>query len=120
MAQDHDQHDQHDQHDDYRTHPGTNIISSPGKFEGEPSWLPALLAEPADEEIYDSGNWLGVFQLDDEIRAHVGADAEGYDAVVVWETEQGFASQRLLTTEQLDALRAECEADAANEDDAIY
>jgi hypothetical protein len=102
---------------EYQVHPGTNIISSPGKFEGEPSWLPALLSEQADEEIYDAGNWIGVFMLDEEIKAHIGSDAEGYDAVVVWETEQGFVGQRLLTMAELDTFRAACEQDAAVEED---
>ena len=99
---------------DYRTHPGTNIISSPGKFEGEPSWLPELLAciEVCDEEIWDGETLLAVFKLDSEIRQHIGEDAEGYDVVVVWETEQGFATQRLMTTGELNRLRANCEQDA--------
>jgi len=56
----------------YQTWPGTNIIRDPGKFEGEPSYVPDLwekvLDGGNDETIMDSDTVVSVLWLDDEVR----------------------------------------------------
>ena len=96
----------------YRTYPNTNIIAEPGKFEGEPVWLPDLwesvLDGNGDETIYDNERPIEVFLLGADLRALTDA-CETDDAVLVWETDQGFVCHRFMTAKQLKAFRRECE-----------
>jgi hypothetical protein len=101
---------------EYQLHPGTTVISSPGKFEGEPAWLPELFYVSADSEIWDASTLIAVFKLDAELRALVGASADESDAyLLVWETEQGFAEHRFLSSAAFARFEAECEAGESDE-----
>lgn len=90
------------------------MIMTPGKFEGEPDWLPELweraLDGDSDDTLYDGDTPIDVFYLNPELRARTDADDMDY-AILMWETDQGFVCQRFVTERQLDNYRAELEDD---------
>lgn len=92
-------------------------ITSPGKFEGEASWLPTVwemvLNGCADREVTDEdGTLLACFALNADMLAltefqHIHQPHE----LVVWENDQGFVFWSLETTARLDALEAAGQSD---------
>lgn len=104
---------------EFETHEGTNIIRTPGKFEGEPLWLVDLyesgvLESASDETLYEGNGEtaVDVFYIDDDdLRAKLGTDASADSyAVLVWTTEQGFVCQRVMTYFEFDRYKRELEA----------
>lgn len=111
-------------------------IRNPGKFEGEPSWAPALwdatLEGCADDEFHDGETPVAVFTVDaklrDELTAGAWSVAYGIDpadvaelvdgeSVLLWECEQGFVNTRVVDAAELERIQAECAADAEGCDD---
>jgi len=107
------------------------IVTSPGKFEGEPWWVASMwyeLSRWEDDRIYAEANGtvFTVCKIDSEllaaypgIQAWQGlpprparppADEPTY--IVLWEDNQGFVTAVELTTEQLDKLRNKCKCSA--------
>lgn len=72
------------------------VITSPGKFEGEPEWLPAVweaaLEGRADREVMDGDTPVSCFAHDPEIVDLLGpthlTSPDLY--LAVWEDDQGF------------------------------
>lgn len=88
------------------------IIRSPGKFEGEPEWVPGFwerVLDGADDEILFDEDPVSVFILDDADRRTIGAAAEGSVALLLWEDTSGFVRSRLVSQTKLDGLRADSE-----------
>lgn len=80
---------------EYETHPNTDIIRSPGKFEGEPLWAVYFwnlaLDGSGDVEWDDDETEITTFQIQDEDRAIFPELAEeGITSVSLWEDSQGF------------------------------
>jgi hypothetical protein len=78
------------------------IIRSPGKFEGEPSWVPeywGMVLEGMSDESFEVGNGVEVdiFILDgnDDL-----VETDGYYAVALWENEMGFVYHATFNNEQ--------------------
>ena len=106
---------------DYRLRPGTNIICDPGKFEGEPVYVPHYWEETLNgccDSFHDNdGDYeVMVIRLDEHDRARIGADAKGEDHLLLWEDSQGFVNSRFVTDAQLLKLEAENEGVGELED----
>jgi hypothetical protein len=76
------------------------IIRDPGKFEGEPEYVPQywdmVLDGGADEEEYDEDgeNPVAVFKLTEEDKAK-WFDFQGCTELRLWESDQGFVFSEL-------------------------
>lgn len=84
------------------------FIVSPGKFEGEPEWMPTLwdmvLGSMADKSVHDGTTAYDGFELDDDMAKLTGLEAKEGIYIVVWSDEQGFVSHMLLSESQLDDM----------------
>lgn len=107
-------------------------IRNPGKFEGEPSYVPALwdmvLEGATDDEFHDGETPVAVFTVDAALRAEFtdGATGTAYgidpadvtalvdgESVLLWESETGFVNSRTVDAAELARIMGECAADAA-------
>ena len=77
------------------------IIFSPGKFEGEPIYVPyfweiLLNGCYSDDDEYDENDILisSIISID-EIDKRFFPELEGYSKIVLWESDQGFVYHRL-------------------------
>jgi hypothetical protein len=93
--------------DGYEVHPGTNIICSPGKFEGEPTYVPDYWrdSDGCDETIDDDDTPVSVFILGEKDRTTIGPDADGQHALLLWEDGNGFVHSQFMTEAELKAAR---------------
>ena len=79
---------------DYKLHNG--IIAEPGKFEGDPLYVPYFwdmaLQGLADDDYFDEGDVLiSVFQITEKYAATFPElESEIGMLIEVWENEQGF------------------------------
>ena len=94
----------------------TTTITRPGKFQGEPLWVPYLWAQDADQDFYDGADTLH--------RAYKIAfrdvlffpDLRGVFAVVLTESDDGFVHAKTFATSyELGTFINECELEAAAE-----
>ena len=95
-------------------------VKGPGKFEGEPAcvayYFDRMLDGGQDETIYEGEDPCDIFIVSDEDRAIFGADLPY--AIAIWQDNSGFCCSRFFDdAAELDAARAECEAqdDSADE-----
>lgn len=99
-----------------------NVIREPGKFEGEPTYVPYLwdvvMDGFSDTTAYDGDTPVDILIIDSDDVAKF-PDLKGIYAVAVWESEQGFVNHRTFGAadelqDMIEALEAEyedCEGD---------
>jgi hypothetical protein len=96
-----------------------NIIRTPGKFEGEPTYAEhfynLMLDGVSDDTIYDGETPVDVFKVSAEDIAQF-PDLDGVDYVILWESEQGFVYTREMTGAQIEAMRAEMDSDVVEDE----
>lgn len=90
---------------DYKVRDG--IIVSPGKFEGEPYWMPTLwdmvLGGMADESLHDGTTAYDAFKVDSDLSIMTGLPVQ--DAfLVIWSDEQGFVNHMIMNQNELDNI----------------
>ena len=97
-----------------------HCVSDPGKFEGEPAYVPYFwdfyVSGYEDESIYCGSDYYSVYFVDNDRRAKFPdlLDLDDF-AVVLWETEQGFVNSECFTKDQYDAFVADCESENEEE-----
>jgi hypothetical protein len=93
------------------------IITSPGKFQGEPVYAPYLYNQGADQEYLGADETLyHAYKISREDREHYPA-LGGVFAVVLYERDDGFVvSSAFKTAYDLGVFIAECEATAETEE----
>lgn len=83
------------------------VIKNPGKFEGEPAWVPQLWDRAmngfSDISVHDGSMAIDGFRLDSGLAALVGLDADPKRYVCLWSSDDGFVSHMLMTEEELHA-----------------
>ena len=89
-----------------------DVIKEPGKFEGEPTYVPYLwdlAGDGAGETIYDYHDPITLLLIaDSDVTAY--PELANVYAVVMWESEAGFVHHHTLTTpDECDDFRAEIE-----------
>lgn len=96
----------------------TITITRPGKFQGEPRWVPYFYALEEDQEFMDGACVVyRAFQVNAEDRQRF-PELKGVFAVVLAETDDGFVTGHTFATDyELGVFTAECEL-AAEEYDA--
>jgi hypothetical protein len=81
------------------------FIVSPGKFEGEPAWVPTLhelvLAGMADHSVHDGSMAIDAFELDADTARMTGLDARPGVYVCLWTDDQGFVNHMIMTENEL-------------------
>lgn len=99
------------------------MITTPGKFEGCPDYLPKVwewvVDGCSDDTIYDtrSERAIDVFLLDSDVRDLVGSHADDDDyAMLVWESEQGFVYHCYVTEQEYADYRTLVEQDAMGDE----
>lgn len=87
-------------------------IKTPGKFEGEPEWLPSYWDDTLngfeDEILIDDSceTPFSVFKLDTDDKARLGEDYdESTPYLIIWEDGQGFVRHRFASAQSMDRLR---------------
>lgn len=83
------------------------IIKNPGKFEGEPYWMPTLwdmvLGGMADESLHDGTTAYDAFKVDSDLSIMTGLPVQ--DAfLVIWSDEQGFVNHMIMNQNELDNI----------------
>lgn len=93
-------------------------IANPGKFEGEPAWVPFFYALEDDDEFTDGAAVAyRAFQVNAEDRQRF-PELKGVFAVVLAETDDGFVTGHTFATDyELGVFIAECELAADTGDD---
>jgi hypothetical protein len=94
-----------DEIEEYKVRDG--IIVSPGKFEGEPYWMPTLydmvLGGMADESIHDGSTAYDAFKIDSNLSILTGLKVQ--DAyLVIWSDDNGFINHMIMNQNELDNL----------------
>ena len=102
----------------------SNIIRSPGKFEGEPRYVPyffdAELNGAPDDELDDSGTLVTVFKITEEDVGLYPELANNVDRFIcLWESDDGFAYHDIISRDGLGIYIADIEsrADSDNGED---
>ncbi len=95
-----------------------NIIRTPGKFEGEPTYAEHFwdLIE-FSETIYDGDTAIEAFKVNaEDVAAY--PDLHDVEVVLLWCSDQGFIYSREMSLADLAQFRSECESDeySGNED----
>lgn len=90
-----------------------DIIRTPGKFEGEPTWVPHLWDLAGDGGADEDFGRVVFFRTDDELRAQFPGLA-GVFGVGLEETEQGFVNSQTFDDEA--SFNAAIEAASENDD----
>lgn len=91
------------------------ICHEPGKFEGEPmfiqSYYQMMLDGYEDAQIQDGegGIVYSIFELNSVQERQLG------DALVLWESDQGFVHHKILTNAELFKFIADIQADQKEE-----
>lgn len=95
-------------------------VSDPGKFEGEPAYVPYCwqfyLDGFEDDTVYCGSNHYSVYFVDNDLRAKF-PDLLGLKdfAVVLWQSDQGFVNSECFSKDQYDAFVADCESENEEE-----
>jgi hypothetical protein len=90
-------------------------ITQPGKFEGEPTYVPVLwemaLDGRQDEDLWDAETQLSAFHVTPELRDLMGAELIPAEylghTIMLWETDQGFVLSRVMTQAEWRTLAAQ-------------
>lgn len=96
-----------------------DMVPGPGKFEGEPTFVPhfydVMLDGASDVSMFDGDTPVEIFIVDaDDVRKF--PDLEGTYAVAIWESEQGFVyHQALATMTEYEQLMADLESEEIDE-----
>jgi hypothetical protein len=95
-------------------------IRDPGKFEGEPLWLPYFHARPecaleSHGSVDENDYCADVFELSDEERA-AHSDLEGVYTLRVIEDSQGFVTSEEFGEGEYDSSAEPCYADCEEVD----
>jgi hypothetical protein len=90
-----------------------DIIRSPGKFEGQPTWVPLLWDLSLEGWSDEDFGRVQFFRLDDTVRAKVQTLPPDAFGVRLEETDQGFVGAEVYDTEA-EYMHA---VDAAGDDD---
>lgn len=81
------------------------IIKNPGKFEGEPGWLPQLWDRVqsgfSDVSVHDGSMVIDAFRLDSGLASLTGLDENPTNFVCLWSDDNGFVSHMVMTEEEL-------------------
>lgn len=92
--------------EDYKVVNG--IIVTPGKFEGEPYWMPTIwemvLGGMADESLHDGSTAYDAFKIDAELSILTGLKVQPDVYLVIWSDEQGFVNHMIQTKNELDNI----------------
>lgn len=98
----------------------TQIISSPGKFEGEPVYVREFADCQSDEDIFSGSDEslmvYAVYYLTAKERKALELD-EDDENLILWTDSQGFVYSRLMSDSDLGAFRAEVESEQQTEDE---
>lgn len=91
--------------EDYKVVKG--IIVSPGKFEGEPYWMPTIydmvLSGMADESMHDGTTAYDAFKIDTDLSILTGLPVQ--DAfLVIWSDDSSFVNHMIMSQYELDNL----------------
>lgn len=92
----------------------TTAITLPGKFQGEPAWVPYFFGlDECDDEFEDGACVVyRAFQIHDDERQRF-PELKGVFAVVLAETDDGFVTGHTFATDyELGVFTAECDLDA--------
>lgn len=94
----------------------TTIITTPGKFEGEPTYVPHFWdGDGEDDSFFDGGDLIRAWRPTAEDRAE-WPDLQDVAVFVLWERSDGFVCSREFTdSSEYEAIRAQCDADAGDE-----
>ena len=93
------------------------IITSPGKYQGEPAWVPYLDNQDADQDFYDGADTL--YRAYKIVTRDVlfYPDLRGVFAVVLTESDDGFVHAKTFATSyDLGVFINECELEAETEE----
>lgn len=84
------------------------IIKTPGKFEGEPYWMPTIwdmvLGGMADESLHDGSTAYDAFKMDSELSIMTGLPVTEGSFLVIWSDERGFVNHMIMTQLEIDNL----------------
>jgi hypothetical protein len=91
--------------------------SGPGKFEGEPSYVPyywdKTMDGSEDDTIYDGDTPVSVFIVSTE-DINIFPELKGTYSVLLWEDDYGFVNRmECESKEKLESLTAELEKESA-------
>jgi hypothetical protein len=96
----------------------TTTITRPGKFQGEPLWVPYLWAQDADQDFYDGADTLYRAYKIATRDVLIYPDLRGLFAVVLTESDDGFVHAKTFATSyDLGVFINECELEAEDEDE---
>jgi hypothetical protein len=94
------------------------IITSPGKYQGEPAWVPYLDNQGADQDFYDGADTLYRAYKVSKIDKEYHPALRDVFAVVLHESDDGFVYARTFATAyELGTFINECELEAEAEDE---
>ena len=92
------------------------IITSPGKYQGEPAWVPYLDNQDADQDFYDGADTLYRAYKVSKIDKEYHPALRDVFAVVLHESDDGFVHARpFATSYELGTFINECELEAEAE-----
>ena len=72
------------------------IIVSPGKFEGEMLYVPYFYYLDPDEEEYQENDFYMKWYFITKEDIDLFHELEGFDTIVLWESDQGFCYSELF------------------------
>lgn len=88
-------------------------IKSPGKFEGNPPWVPLLwdrvMSGFSDISLHDGTMAIDAFRLDKEIAALTGLEADPGRYVALWSSDDGFVSHMVMSEDEINACEPSAE-----------
>ena len=98
----------------------TTTITLPGKYQGEPAWVPYLWAQDADQDFYDGADTLyRAYKVSKIVTRDVlfYPDLRDVFAVVLHESDDGFVHAKTFATSyELGTFINECELEAETEE----
>lgn len=98
------------------------IIVTPGKFEGEPPWVPALWHGDLDYDFFDGDMPVSRVEVDAELVADWPELANDRGRIIfLWESSQGFVHSAIHSRRAADHIQEQCEQfteEEGNADDA--
>jgi hypothetical protein len=97
--------------DEYEVSEESNSITSPGKFQGNPPWVPLLWDRVqsgfSDISLHDGSMAIDAFRLDKEIAALTGLEPNPGAYVALWQSDDGFVTHMVMSEDEINA----CEPD---------
>jgi len=92
-------------YDDEYDYNESNNITSKGKFEGCPAWVPMLwdraLSGFSDVSVHDGTMAIDAFKLDENIASLTGLEPDPNRYVALWESDDGFVTHMVMTEAEL-------------------